>query len=280
MILKKLGPLSGREQKQLQQLTAACDGYEPYYCLRRFPLPSPQDDDLLQIAAYDGDCMAGFLSCLEAVEDADNPAPPISGADSGLLLHALWEHCGEVTAVIEPAYRKTALFELLLHKFRCHAYHKTYVISAQSLRYAGETPAFYPFAYAELLLRLGACDLRRLSALPETKGLQERYEYGFSDDQSEFLMYEQNGAEPVAVCCLAYEKSYVNLYGVFVDERLRGQGVGTFFLKQLIAKHFQDSSLPLVLNVRSTNTAAVKLYQKCGFQETERVDYYILHLED
>jgi peptide alpha-N-acetyltransferase len=63
---------------------------------------------------------------------------------------------------------------------------------------------------------------------------------------------------------------------VYVDEDIRGKGVGTWFINELIDGYFKVNSKPLVLNVNSTNTAAVKLYQKCGFIIKSKVDYFYL----
>ena len=99
------------------------------------------------------------------------------------------------------------------------------------------------------------------------------YETCFSDDEQDFLLYRGEEDEPCAVCSLDYENGFTNLYGVYVDEDCRGQGLGTLLLTHLIPAYFKNHSLPLILNVRSTNTAAMQLYRHCGFEITSSVEF-------
>ncbi|MFQ8901309.1 MAG: GNAT family N-acetyltransferase [Lachnospira eligens] len=68
--------------------------------------------------------------------------------------------------------------------------------------------------------------------------------------------------EPVALLYLDTQNTFVNVYGVFVDEKLRGKGIGTYLMKHFLKDYFNIASLPLVLNVTSRNKAAVALYEK------------------
>lgn len=99
------------------------------------------------------------------------------------------------------------------------------------------------------------------------------YETCFSDDEQDFLLYRGAEDEPCAVCSLDYENGFTNLYGVYVDEDCRGQGLGTLLLAHLIPAYFKNHNLPLILNVRSTNTAAMQLYRHCGFEITSSVEF-------
>lgn len=99
------------------------------------------------------------------------------------------------------------------------------------------------------------------------------YETCFSDDEQDFLLYRGEEDEPCAVCSLDYENGFTNLYGVYVDEDCRGLGIGTLLLAHLIPAYFKNHNLPLILNVRSTNTAAMQLYRHCGFEITSSVEF-------
>ena len=98
-------------------------------------------------------------------------------------------------------------------------------------------------------------------------------EAAYADDEQEFLLYRGEEDEPCAVCSLDYENGFTNLYGVYVDEDCRGQGIGTLLLAHLIPAYFKNHNLPLILNVRSTNTAAMQLYRHCGFEITSSVEF-------
>ena len=73
------------------------------------------------------------------------------------------------------------------------------------------------------------------------------------------------------------QNTFVNVYGVFVDEKLRGKGIGTCLMKHFLKDYFNIASLPLVLNVTSRNKAAVALYKKCGFTEASRIEYHYIN---
>lgn len=63
------------------------------------------------------------------------------------------------------------------------------------------------------------------------------------------------------------------IYGFVVAPTLRGQGIGTKILQEVIARH-QGDYPALQLEVATDNPNALKLYQKCGFQVTSRDDYH------
>ena len=61
----------------------------------------------------------------------------------------------------------------------------------------------------------------------------------------DYLMYLPEYKEPVALLYLDTQNTFVNVYGVFVDEKLRGKGIGTclmsIFLKTtLTLLHFHS----------------------------------------
>ena len=93
----------------------------------------------------------------------------------------------------------------------------------------------------------------------------------------DYLMYLPEYEEPVALLYLDTQNTFVNVYGVFVDEKLRGKGIGTCLMKHFLKDYFNIASLPLVLNVTSNNRAAVALYKKCGFAEASRIEYHYIN---
>lgn len=65
-----------------------------------------------------------------------------------------------------------------------------------------------------------------------------------------------------------YKKlSHQSLFAIIVDEKLRGKGIGTRLLEELIALGFQKFGLELIhLEVYEGNPA-IRLYQKLGFEQ-------------
>lgn len=75
------------------------------------------------------------------------------------------------------------------------------------------------------------------------------------------------------------EEAHITLLGI--DPNYRGQGLGEFLLSQLLADAHTWSLERATLEVRASNTAAIKLYQKMGFEIAgRRKDYYPLPPED
>jgi ribosomal protein S18 acetylase RimI-like enzyme len=67
---------------------------------------------------------------------------------------------------------------------------------------------------------------------------------------------------------------------VWVDEDCRKKGVATTLVSHALDNYFSSKDTAdntVILHVTGSNTAAVRLYQKCGFFEIECVKYYSLH---
>ncbi len=60
------------------------------------------------------------------------------------------------------------------------------------------------------------------------------------------------------------------LQRVAVEKQSAGQGVGTALVRAAVRWARQTSAASMVLNVRSRNERASRLYERCGFTNTER----------
>jgi ribosomal protein S18 acetylase RimI-like enzyme len=66
---------------------------------------------------------------------------------------------------------------------------------------------------------------------------------------------------------------------VWVDEACRKKGVATALVSHALKNYFSSKDTAdntVILHVTGSNTAAVRLYKKCGFFEIECVKYYIV----
>ncbi len=71
------------------------------------------------------------------------------------------------------------------------------------------------------------------------------------------------------------------LENIVVAHEVQGKGVGTRLLNELFAQAKQAHSEAVFLEVRESNLAARRLYEKCGFEESgRRKSYYSNPLED
>ena len=266
---------------KLNTLIQKCDGYEPFYLCAvdaDFSTASSERPAFMHYAAFsDSSCsqLTGFLSFV-ITRDHDQ-------------LEA------EITALTAPEYRRRGICrELLSCADRyLNANGVTYRICQlpDDLLHSSINKGY---AYSEYLMQLDSSNHHARADQPSvslsvsniSSGC-EPFEYYFSEDGCAYLMYRSESdeekeedcyedycyEEPIAVCSLDYQPSFTSLYGVYVEEELRGKGIGTLLLKNLLADYFEESDAPLILNVRSTNPAAVSLYRKCGFMERSCINY-------
>ncbi|MBQ4283526.1 MAG: GNAT family N-acetyltransferase [Lachnospira sp.] len=238
-IIEKPDISSLTTHNQLNTLCEACRGYEPYY-------DTEGDDSFVHVVALDehGN-LVGFLG--------------------GIIL----DNVVEITALVHPSFRKQGIFKAMLNKIKETYKAKKFIGTIpDEFRQAIKDSSIKPeYVHSELLMKLdNNCIL--------TDNISDSYECMFSDDYENFLMYSEDEDEPVAVCNLDFAGSFTNISGVFVDEDMRDQGIGTIFMKELINAYFEEFEVPVILHVNSNNIAAIKLYEKCGFKTAECVDYY------
>ncbi|MCR5833951.1 MAG: ribosomal protein S18-alanine N-acetyltransferase [Selenomonadaceae bacterium] len=85
---------------------------------------------------------------------------------------------------------------------------------------------------------------------------------------------------------IAYAGAWVSLnqaevMHVAVDESLRGQGVGTILFGEMIKAVKARGATAITLEVRPSNTAAIKLYENFGLKSVgRRKGYYLDNGED
>lgn len=236
----KLDKLTDKHLNKLNQLCDMCAGYEPYY-------DTEDSTCFLYIGAFNitGD-LVGFMGALQL------------------------EDTVEITGLVHPGYRRKGIFKHMISMIKdiCGDISIICTIPSDWLTILKNSSLNPEYTYSELLMTLS----KPLDLYEHTNGsfeclFSERYEY--------FLMYADDD-EPVAVCNLDFQDSFTNIYSVFVDEDKRGQELGTTLMQALISNYFDEFDTPLVLHVNSNNVAAVKLYERCGFETVECVDYYTI----
>lgn len=285
----RFNTISALTQTQLDSLyilIKKCDNYEPYY-------DCGKDSSIIMFTAEHGDNIIGFLSLLINAEDST----------------------AEITALVAPEYRLHGIFTELFSMA------KEFIANSQPFSRFSMTGAVkdaliashFPFAkeliFTEYLMKLtkeqyhtgclkttshDACkDMIHSSDSSAPQNMDfSLCEFCFSDDNTAYLMYKDEYAdEPCALLNISTETTFSNIYGVWVDESLRGMGVGTVLMQAFLEDYFDgdylsasdscdntadpENAFPLILNVRSTNTAACRLYKKCGFTEASHISYYL-----
>lgn len=246
--------LNSKQQLELNRLINKCNGYEPFFLCDDEAVSNDAVQSILQFAAFnDSGEMTGFLSC---IYDCNTP---------------------EITALVAPDMRCKGIFSRMLAMLKNVTGSSFMPVAAisQDIYPALEKSSLAPeYAYSEYLMQINMPD--NLDLYDCNSNISSLYEFYFSEDDSEYLMYEARASEPVAVCSLDYQPSFTNIAGVCVEESFRRRGLGTIFMHSLIYDYFTDDTRPLILNVTSTNIPAVSLYKKCGFTISDRVNYYYI----
>lgn len=80
--------------------------------------------------------------------------------------------------------------------------------------------------------------------------------------------------QPVGKLRAVESDGIYGIYGVIVDSRLRGKGIGAQALTLLLDKLQALDAKTIYLEVDSSNPAAFHLYQKLGFKVTSEFRYY------
>jgi ribosomal protein S18 acetylase RimI-like enzyme len=69
-------------------------------------------------------------------------------------------------------------------------------------------------------------------------------------------------------------KTRARLYSLAVDPSLRGQGVGTELVKNLMSQLAEQEQARLSLEVRAEDGSAIRFYERLGFRLMERLPGY------
>ncbi len=205
----------------------------------------------------------------------------------------------EVTGFTLPGYRKKGHFQELLACAKEELKDRGltfYVVSDGKSPDAQAMLAHkgMDVAYSEMMMAASLEQLMQMEATvpsAELVGYEAEEEdeelFSLEQEEDEYVLYQ--GDEAVAWCKLAFFPGTAYLYGFEVEESLRRQGYGRYFLKQLAqslldrqADPTSDVQLPpqagevhtMLLQVGTRNVAACGLYDSCGFAVTEKLDYY------
>lgn len=94
------------------------------------------------------------------------------------------------------------------------------------------------------------------------------------NDQS-FVLYSSSRNDVLAYAVIHTVLDESHLLNLVVDKKQQGKGLGSYFIKQLIKFLKNQNQHSLLLEVRASNAAAIKLYENIGFQlDGTRKDYY------
>jgi ribosomal protein S18 acetylase RimI-like enzyme len=107
------------------------------------------------------------------------------------------------------------------------------------------------------------------------------YHYAVTEEADDRLCFQAIGSEDFIIgeLFLDLSENSACINDVWVDEDCRKKGVATALVSHALNSYFSSKDTAdntVILHVTGSNTAAVKLYKKCGFFEIECVKYYSL----
>lgn len=247
VIIKALAAITPDMLYQIGELCDMCDGYEPYYETEYDAIYTY--DYYIHIGAFDATTnnLVGFLG--------------------GIIL----DDTVDITGLVHPDYRRQGIFTNMLDKVRGYNPDSTLIgtIPDETLHMLINSSLKPTYSYSELLMRLE--DSTSIKPV-----FTDSYIFSCLEDSDYYSMYANDTGEQIASCNLDFNVTFTSVYEVFVNEDMRNRGIGTTFMSTFIEEYFEEYNKPLMLHVTSNNTAAVKLYEKCGFHTVESIPYYIL----
>jgi len=135
-------------------------------------------------------------------------------------------------------------------------------------------------------MELRTAEERELSAVAV---LEQTFAFPLSEEELHKLhknetfriLVWKDGEEILGHCILFRVMDEAEITSVSIRKELRGQGIGTAFLMELLEYLREDGAKIAYLDVRESNLAARRLYQKCGFSEIgRRKRFYQKPVED
>jgi ribosomal protein S18 acetylase RimI-like enzyme len=126
-------------------------------------------------------------------------------------------------------------------------------------------------------LRLEALETEPLafgkSYSEEEQGISEQ---GWKD-RIRNMFFAASDGKPIGMAALVVEnnlktKHIANIYSVFVGREYRGRGVGKSLLECVVNETEKNKDITKIkLSVNTEQTAAIRLYQSCGFEIVGRL---------
>ena len=260
--------LSQKQREEIHMLTDLCRRQDGSL------LSCPEDGDEFWLL-YEGGCLCkGSTLCQE------------SSLQAFFTVYKTEDSCWECYAFTRPKARNQGYFSLLLD------------VVVEKSREAGEpdlcfvtdncckdTPGVLKhlgaeFWYEEYMmdccLKGDGEDCRKPLSC-EDSHIRILWKDKEPDYELVFFLPDQKGAPmaPAGTCRLSIQGDNACLYSLEILPALRGMGVGTRFVSNLLFLLKERGCRRLRLQVSGSNEPALRLYKKTGFRITETLSYYL-----
>ena len=214
-----------------------------------------------------------------------------------LTIFAPTPDTGELTAFVQPKYRRQGVFTALLARaeavLRRNGYTRALLVcsgdSADGQAVAAHWGLALEHAESFMVWKGPLPDCAPLELRPATEAdvpaLVELYTVAFHDGRDQALRFVRNGLDLYRVASRdgrllgaanVQDGDVLGIYGVAVPPALQGQGYGKALMTALLRE--LSASWPdkrITLEVDSGNSRALGLYESCGFVTARREDYFL-----
>ena len=250
-------------QEKLQLLLDKSNDYSIDY--------EDDDTDLIQLAAYtsSSEVPVGFISCI-----------------------ILPENQLDIAAFVDPSYRQKGVFTAMVKELLKKAWEIT---TDGSIDYINNTNRSGTFSLicsmsdeTYQLIKASSLSPRLVSTeylytinksiLSGRKDCKtDSIPLTFSRDEGCYAAFIKGKRKPVAKLFIDDFSSQGCMNDVWTDEKYRNKGIATALVNYALNEYYShepNKSKQIILHVTGSNTAAIKLYQKCGFSELTHTSYY------
>lgn len=105
--------------------------------------------------------------------------------------------------------------------------------------------------------------------------LQAVHRLGIRNIADKSIFVKARKADKVVGCAYGtFERGYVGIYDLHVDEKYQKKGLGTAIFNEIVQWTKSNKADYLYLIVHSKNDNAIKLYEKMGFAKIYSYDFY------
>ena len=246
-------------QEKLQLLLDKSNDYSIDY--------EDDDTDLIQLAAYTSSCEVpvGFISCI-----------------------ILPENQLDIAAFVDPSYRQKGIFTAMVKELLKKAWEITTDGSIDYINNTNRSGTFslicsmsdetYQLIKASSLSpRLVSTEYLYTINKSILSGRKEEKLLTFSCSEGCYTAFIKGKRKPVAELFIDDFASQGCMNDVWTDEKYRNKGIATALVNYALNEYYShepNKSKQIILHVTGSNTAAIKLYQKCGFSELTHTSYY------
>ncbi len=200
-----------------------------------------------------------------------------------LYIFPTYTENAEITAIVDPHQRRKGIFTKLLEaaeeELEKYGIEEYYFVAEPGCEAAGAVIDRMGLekVYAELVMELrGENDHNDNTGAEKicTDGGKYRVTFTETGEGLDAFLEETETGETISTSGVSISGPVAFIHDVETKPELRNRGFGSMLIGEVLRRLKSGSAdIKIMLQVRSDNTAAVKLYEKAGFTVSQELDY-------